>query len=374
MGQKRAVLIVLITMSGCGAVPPNTPATPTAGPPSTSSITDEIRVDGPDALRRALAEAQPGQTITLADGAYSGKPPRGNDSSEPGRYVIARSGTPDAPITLRGSRAAVLDGDGTDGGYVLHLVNADYWRLEGFTATSGSKGIVLDGSSHNVMDGVRVTDIGDEGVHFRAFSSRNTIQRSEVDHTGMDSEGFGEGVYLGSANSNWGRYSGGQPDRSDQNQVLDNRITDTRAEPIDVKEGTTGGVITGNVLGGDGVAGQNSADSFLDVKGNGYRIEGNHGTHTAAPIDPDDCNQRRRGPFCHGFEVHRFDGHGAMDGWGRDNVFRSNRLEVNAPGAGIWLQNNALEAGNVIGCDNEVIGAAAGDYATNHYSSIPCTR
>ena len=154
----------------------------------------------------------------------------------------------------------------------------------------------------------------------------------------MDSEGFGEGVYLGSANSNWSRYSGGQPDRSDQNQVLDNRITDTRAEPIDVKEGTTGGVIAGNLLGGDGVAGQNSADSFLDVKGNGYRIEGNHGTHTAAPIDPDDCNKRRRGPFCHGFEVHV-----AVDGWGRDNVFRGNRLEVNAPGAGIWLQEDTRD-------------------------------
>ena len=149
----------------------------------------------------------------------------------------------------------MLDGDGTGGGYVLHLVNADYWRLEGFTATSGSKGIVLDGSSHNLISGVHVTDIGDEGVHFRAFSTSNTIQHSDVDHTGMDSEGFGEGVYLGSANSNWNRYSGGQPDRSDQNQVLDNRITDTRAEPIDVKEGTTGGVIAGNLLGGDGVAG-----------------------------------------------------------------------------------------------------------------------
>ena len=50
-----------------------------------------------------------------------------------------------------------------------------------------------------------------------------------------------------------------------------------------------------------------------------------------------------------------------------------NRLEVNAPGAGIWLQNDAVERGNVLSCSNQVSGAAAGPYATNHYSALTCT-
>lgn len=149
--------------------------------------------------------------------------------------------------------------------------------------------------------------------------------------------------------------------------MIGNRIVDTRAEPIDIKEGSTGGVVRDNELGGDAVAGQNSADSWIDVKGNGYLIANNRGRHTAAAADPADCAQRRRGRFCNGFDVHT-----ALAGWGRDNVFRGNVLEVNAPGVGIWLQNSAVDAGNLIGCDNVVTGAAAGAYATNHYQLLDC--
>ena len=344
-------------------------STPDPSPTGTlSPAADEVRVSDPDSLRAALAAARPGQTITLADGVYSGRPPRGNDGSEPGRYLIDVSGTAAAPITLRGSRAAVLDGDGTGGGYVLHLVGASHWVLQGFTASAGSKGIVLDGSSDDVLDDLHVTDVGAEGVHFRDSSSDDVLRASEIDHTGMKQEGFGEGVYLGSASSNWARYSGGQPDRSDHNQVLDNDIHDTAAENIDIKEGTTGGVVRGNTLGGDAIAGQNSADSWIDVKGSDYLIEGNHGLHTAAAIDPADCVRGRKARFCDGFEVHT-----PIDGSGARNTFRGNRLEVNAPGVGIWLQNTAVGRGNVIGCDNQVVGAAAGSYATNHYSALTCT-
>jgi len=61
MGQKLVLVIVLILMVGCGAAPPITPPTPTAGTPSMPPVTDEIRVDGPEALRRVLRKAAPGQ-------------------------------------------------------------------------------------------------------------------------------------------------------------------------------------------------------------------------------------------------------------------------------------------------------------------------
>ncbi len=322
----------------------------------------------PGSLRAALATARPGQTITLADGFYSGRPPRGGDSSEPGRYVIAVSGTATAPITLRGSRAAVLDGDGPGGGYVLHLVGASHWVLRGFTASSGAKGVVLDRSSHDVLDDLHVTDIGAEGVHLRNGSSDDVVSASEIDHTGTRQEGFGEGVYLGSASSSWARYSGGSPDRSDRNQVLDNHIHDTAAENVDIKEGTSGGLVRGNTLDGDGLSGHSSADSWVDVKGSDYLIERNHGVHTAVTTDVGSCVRGRPARFCNGFEVHT-----PIDGAGARNTFRGNRLEVNAPGAGIWLQSTAVDRGNVIGCDHEVVGAAAGSYATNHWSPLSCS-
>ena len=156
-------------------------------------------------------------TITLGAGAYRGEDVRTGNRSEPGRFFATTPGRPEAPITLRGPRAAVIDGGGTGGGYGLHLVDADHWRLEGFTVSSASKGIVLDLSSHVRIDGVRVTDIGAEGVHFRSFSSDNVITNSDVDHTGMRKPNFGEGIYIGSAVSNWDEHSDGRPDASDRN-------------------------------------------------------------------------------------------------------------------------------------------------------------
>jgi parallel beta-helix repeat protein len=392
VGAVLAVLGVLAALAGCtSSAAPSTPAAssgstaPTVSSAATVSsaptvsaaptvstgplpaVPGEIVVRDAPSLRAALAAARPGQTITLADGTYSGDAADGSDGKEPGRYVIDRSGTAADPITLRGGAAATLTGGGPGGGYVLHLVGAQHWRLVGFTVADGAKGIVLDGSGDNLLDGLHVRDVGDEGVHFRANSSRNTLRNSTIQATGLRSEGFGEGVYIGSANSNWERYTGGLPDRSDDNSVLGNRIFDTRAENIDIKEGTQRGIIRGNVLGGDAIAGQNSADSWIDVKGSYYVIEGNEGTHSAGGTSAAECSDGN-GRFCNGIEVHT-----PIEGSGAYNIIRANTLAVNAPGVGVWLQNDAVERGNVIGCDNRVTGAGAGDFATNHYQALPCT-
>jgi hypothetical protein len=323
-------------------------------------------------LEKALAEARPGTTITLNDGNYNGADVKDPSGKEPGRFVAAVSGTAAAPIVLQGSPQAILDGGGTGGGYSLHLVGANYWKLLGFTVQSASKGIVLDRSNHTVIDGVHVTDIGAEGIHFRAFSSDNLLTNSRVENTGVRAPNFGEGVYIGSAQSNWGTYTGGEPDHSDRNQIIGNTITDTAAENIDIKEGSSDGVVRGNYLGGDKIASKNSADSWVDVKGNGYVIDANHGYTTPRPNtsecgDPKGETDSAKNPFCDGIQVHVI-----LDGWGQRNTFANNVLEVNAPGAGIWLQNTAVPQHNVIKCDNQVSGAGAGAYATDHYSPLAC--
>ncbi len=166
-------------------------------------------------LQQALAMAQPGDLIALADGIYRGS------------FVATASGAADAPITLCGSRAAILDAGPLDKDgpvtYGFHL-RADHWALIGFTVRNARKGIVTDGASHNRLRGLEVYQIGDEGIHFRAASSDNLLEESWVHDVGLISAQYGEGVYLGSAHSNWGRHSGGQPDTSDRNQVLNNLI------------------------------------------------------------------------------------------------------------------------------------------------------
>src|SRR5262249_43816436 len=149
-----------------------------------------------------------------------------------------------------------------------------------------------DAASHNHLIGLSVSDLGQEGIHFRTGSSDNVLESSEVTNTGTKDPGFGEGVYIGTSKTQW---SGG-PDPSDRNQILNNVIgPGVRAECLDIKEGTTGGKISGNHFDGADIAGVNSADSWVDVRGNGYTLSDNVGVNT--PAD--------------GFQVHV-----EVDGWG----------------------------------------------------------
>ena len=312
--------------TGSPAPSPEVPA-PCAAPDGR-----RVAVASAEELASALEEARPGDAIILADGVY------------PGRFVIAASGTPEAPITLCGSRRAVLAGGSTDRGYGVHL-RADHWRLVGFTVTDSQKGIVADGANHNVLRGLAVYNVGQEGIHFRAFSSYNLLEDSEVHNVGVREGHNGEGVYVGSAHSNWCEYTDCQPDRSDFNEIRNNTIgPNTTAESVDIKEGTTGGVVAENTFSG---AGMSDADSWVDVKGNGYRIAANVGLR--APTD--------------GFQTHV-----ESNGWGRDNVFRGNVADVHGDGYGVRIDGGEADPrGNAVGCDNRVDNAAEG------LANVECT-
>ncbi|WP_394825921.1 right-handed parallel beta-helix repeat-containing protein [Pendulispora albinea] len=289
------------------------------------STTRIIHVSTASQLTAALRSAVPGDEIRMADGTY------------PGRFTINRSGTGSAPIVLTGSRAAVIDGQGTSNGRTVQL-QADHWRLIGFTVTNGQKGIMALGAHDTIIDKVRVHHIGDEAIHFRDNSTDNVVQNSEISDTGLREPGYGEGIYFGQAVSNW---PNGQPDRSDRNKAIGNRIgPDVRAEHLDLKEGTTGGEVRGNVFDGAGQTGANYADSWIDVKGNGYRIVGNRGT--SALLD--------------GFQTHI-----VAEGWGRDNVFSGNTADVRASGFGFKIaKDGSSSAGNVVCTNNTVTNAGSG--------------
>lgn len=270
-------------------------------------------------LEQAVKGAQAGDVIKMNPGKYEGK------------FVATASGTAQQPIYLCGDKGAILDGGGPKKGYAFHLNKANYWRLIGFTVQNSQKGVMADTSNGSMVQGLEVHDIGDEAIHFRNFSTGNTVQYNKIYNTGLRREKFGEGVYLGTAESNWQKISGGKPDKSDNNVVRGNVIRAT-AEAIDIKEGTTGGKIIGNVFDGSATGGDKHNDSWVDVKGNNYVLEGNKGTKT--PMD--------------GFQVHEI-----QAGWGKGNVFKGNTIDL-AGGKGVGI--NDTKGGNTIGCDNKVQG------------------
>ncbi|MCR6031317.1 hypothetical protein GGQ22_07645 [Nocardioides sp. zg-579] len=288
------------------------------GPAAPEGVGAPTGCDGPPRigssaeLRVALAEASPGDVLVLAEGRYDG------------RFRATVSGTAERPVTLCGPAGAVLDGGSTGGGYTLHLEEASYWRLVGFSVTGAQKGLVLDGASHNRVVGLRISGTGQEGLHLRTGSSDNLVARNRVWATGLVDPGFGEGVYVGSARSNWCELTDCEPDRSDGNRVVGNRVWGTGAEAVDIKEGTRGGVLRGNRLRGGRVV-----DSVVDLKGNGWVVAGN----------------RIVAPTGDGVQVHV-----VAPGWGRRNAVRAN--DVTAPaGLAVDVVGAARAAGTVVACD-----------------------
>ncbi|MGW6441683.1 cellulose binding domain-containing protein [Lentzea sp. NPDC055074] len=325
----------------------------TTSPDSGGGSTVEVATTAQ--LQSALAAATPGQTIKMAAGTYRGS------------FVAnGRAGTASQRITLSGPRDAVIINDGPSGeapscpaptagwdsGYGLWLFGSPYWNLTGFTVQESKKGIVLDNSHHTTIDAVSVHHLDEEAVHFRRSSADGIIRNSTITDTGLVQPGYGEGVYLGSANSNWACHGNtGGIDRSDRVQVLGNKIgPNVAAEAIDVKEGTYDGVIRGNTFDGQGITGQNSADSWVDVKGIGYVIEDNTGTF------------RSPGTFANGYETHNTSTTPALPN-GCGNTWRNNRSDLGGVGQyaiNVSSVSKCAAMPNVVHASNTVTGAVKG--------------
>jgi hypothetical protein len=278
------------------------------------------RVSTAAGLQQALTAARPGTTIRLAPGVYQSD------------FAATASGTPAAPITLCGGRNAVLEGDSIHHGYILYLYRASWWRLEGFSVQGGQKGVVADYSSYDLIDGLYVHGTGDEGIHLRSFSSHDIVSHNVVRDTGLHVQFYGEGIYIGSAHSNWCRYTKCHPDASNYDVLAYNNIAGTTAENIDIKEGTTSGIIIGNHFSGTGMV-SSAATAWVNVKGNHWQILNNTGA--ASPAD--------------GFQVHQ-----VYPGWGIGNIFRGNKAAIHGPGVGIYVQSHDLKT--VVACSNSIAG------------------
>jgi parallel beta-helix repeat protein len=313
------------TSAPSGSPSPSSPPPASAPPPASCAGATTVDVATAADLQRALDDARPGQVIRLADGRYAGN------------FVARAKAGADAPIHLCGSRGAILDGGPIDGDYTLHLSGTAYWQVSGLTVTGGKKGVMVDAGVGNRIEGLMVTSVGDEAIHLRTSSTDNVVSNNTVRDTGLRRAKFGEGIYIGTAKNNWCQISNCEPDRSDRNIIEGNDVAGTTAEAVDIKEGTSGGVLRGNTFDGSAMV---ESDSWVDVKGNGWRIEDNSGT--AAPTD--------------GFQVHE-----VVDGWGRDNVFTGNTGTIDATGYVVDVAGPAaIRNSTTVSCDNSAAGAGSG--------------
>ncbi|MBT0767707.1 hypothetical protein KIH74_02145 [Kineosporia sp. J2-2] len=281
-----------------------------------------VRVSTSDQLQQALDEARAGASIRIEDGLYTGE------------FSTTADGSAKKPIYLCGGRDAVLEAGAIKGGYTLHFDGASYWRVDGFTVRNGQKGVMVDAGRRIGLQNLLVEHIGDEAVHLRTGSTQNVVRGLTIRETGLRKPKYGEGVYIGTAESNWCEYTDCKPDPSNDNFVVGNTISEFTSEAVDIKEGTTGGVLAGNTFDGSGMT---EGDSWVDVKGNGWLISGNTGVDSRAD----------------GYKVIEI-----LDGWGWRNLFSANRSTVRGDGYAINVTKRRSD--NVVLCNNTARAAGEG--------------
>lgn len=265
-----------------------------------------VDVSTTEALFIAMRGAKPGDVIRVASGTYDYTTYQGAQKID-----TAAEGTQAAPITLTAAdpqNPPVITGSSTENGYVIQITG-DYWILENLKITTSQKGIVLDNSNHSVIRNCEVYNIGAEAIAIRDGSSYCTVKDSYIHHTGTVTPGYGEGIYIGSAQS-----VTGFDYQCDYNTVDGCTFQNVAAEHIDVKEYTTGTEIMNCTFYGDGMAGANYAGSFIDIAGNDVNVHDNIGYR----------NQNAQ-------IVAAFELHNQVEDWGYHCIFTNNTLYMDRP-------------------------------------------
>jgi len=301
---------------------------------SNYSYTRWVPVSTDSQLSSAVTDARPGDLIELAPGTYSG------------RWRLTANGSASAKIILCGPRTAILDGGGTSPAPITVTIQASNWTLQGFTIRNAFQPLFLIGVHGVLIKGLEIHNIGQEAIHLRTFSTHNLIEDNYIHDTGKTAPQYGEGVYVGSAHTKWCTFYNCTPDRTDSNTVTHNIIgPNIGAQMVDVKEGTTGTIVSGNTFNGAG--GSVNQDAWVNVYGNQSQVLNNTGTTAQL----------------HGVQVETL-----VTGWGAYNAFHGNTWNLGgAMGYGFRVGSGTPASTVDLGCDNTVVNAGSG------FATVPCS-
>lgn len=293
-----------------------------------------VRVSTSAQLTSALNAALPGDSIVLAAGTYTGS------------FVATRPGMSNARIYLIGPRSAVLQNTSVTAATVLKLDGAKYWTLKGFTVSTGLKGVTVWAARRVFIDSLEVKNTGQEAIAMGRFSPAGIIRKNLVHDTGKSAHQFGEGIYIGTSESNWCNFTGCAPDTTDSVQVVRNTIYNAKADLIQVAAGTSAVSVRHNDLNGAGLVSDPSNPGWVLAMGNKMLVDSN------TAVDA----------LTYGMKVRR-----NVPEWGNNNVFKANTMTVGTSDPAILLET-APANGMVVYCDNVRTDAGNGPL-----SNIACT-
>ena len=265
-----------------------------------------IEVASVEELHKALSKAKAGHIIQVSPGIYDY-----SQYERSSKFYGTADGNKNSPIIITAkdpNNPPILTGPNLEHNYVLHITG-DYWIIENIKIAYSQKGIVLDNSNYSIIRNVEVYSTGAEAIAIRDGSSNCLVQKCYIHNTGLVTPGYGEGIYIGSSESTTGY------DYKCNNNIIEGCIfRDIAAEPIDIKEYTTGQEVFGCIFYGDGISGENYAGSFIDIAGNDCYIHDNVGFR----------NQNKK--VVAAFEVHRI-----VEGWGDGHKFINNAVYMDRP-------------------------------------------
>ncbi len=276
---------------------------------------------------------------------------------EPGIYTMSNivlsdlQGTANAMITICGQGAVEIRGEGVlSKKRIFTINNSNYVRVANLEISLGMKGLMAEQTNNSIFENLEIHETGHEALHLLNFSKNNIVKNNKIYNTGKEpgAEGIGEGIYIGTA------FGKNIEDASDFNTIRQNVVgPGIAAEHVDIKEFTTGGLIENNFFDGQGMKGENSSESWVNVKGNGYLIKNNRGQNS----------------ILHGFkQVVR------IVGWGDSNRFEGNEGTLNNTKADrlfISIHRESTDApNNFVDCKTNKILDASSDYLTNAKSCL----
>ena len=204
--------------------------------------------------------AEAGHTISVGAGTYSGT------------VTTVRPGTSTAPIIIRGQDARIT---GTGTGRLINIHHS-YITLEGFDISNADKGIWVQQAQGVRIINNTVHDLGGECIRLKYFASSNEVAGNRIGPCGL--VGFnlstgsknGEGIYIGTAPEQLDRNPTPEPDQSNSNSIHDNQVT-VPAECVDIKEASTGNVVSNNTCSGS----KDPDGAGFGSRGNGNFFRGN---------------------------------------------------------------------------------------------------
>ncbi|WP_104193277.1 right-handed parallel beta-helix repeat-containing protein [Cryobacterium sp. Y82] len=304
---------------------------PTPVPISTHRYADcpaaTVNVTTARELMTAVSQAQPGTVIKMAPGTYNEQ------------INMTANGTASNPIWVCGPRSAVVNVGSIQNNHGIQVSNSSNLVIAGMTVTNSLKGISVIRSSNVTVADTLVDNIGYEGIHLRAFTTDSKVVGNTIKNTGKRDPFYGEGIYIGTSDANWCAQTNCQPDKTDRTLLMANNISLTGAQPIEVKEGTSSGIIRDNII--DGASAMPRAEEWVKVKGNDWSTYNNTGKNSTM----------------HGFAVN-----GSVAGWGLRNIFYGNTAPVGAAGYGFFIHEQGTKgtSGTKVYCSNTVTAAGSG--------------